>query len=135
MKEYKKLFSYPETFEDIEVSQEIIETNRKDFDYTYYSICIEGLIYYKTLQDGIDYLTILKDKYYEWLIGNYDIDVLIEERNQLNQNTLYQSYDIEITDEGEIGCVIYLYAPSFSVLYQTYEWLDGVIKQLKTINI
>jgi hypothetical protein len=115
------LFKYPKTLEDIEVW--------KNYDsYKPYHIDIEGLIWYETLQNGIDYLTTLKDEYFKWLKSNHN-DEIVEEVNDI----IYKSYDIEIFKD-KIGYCIFLNAPSFDKLYDTYLWFDGVIKQLNKIK-
>ncbi len=123
----KLLFAYPYRFHnDISLYSEIYE------DRIFYSIYIEGYIYYKTLLEGIEYLKELKDKYYEWLSKNYSIINLSEPDNK---TLLYKTYDVEVRKEENEEVLIFLNAPKFSEILDTYRWFEGVIKQLEQINL
>lgn len=95
-----------------------------------YHIGIEGLIYYETLNDAIEYYKIMLNEYQKWLTDNN------VQRTEHNIKHLFKSQDIEIgklSDESEY--YINTYAPSFSELYDTYWWLFDVIQQLENIDI
>lgn len=122
MNEIRDIFSYPNYLSDINVWCEENEES------TTYHIGVEELICYRTLEEGIDYIKGLKEIYYEWLKGNSYIQD-VENRNK-SLNTLS---NIKINKES-CGYTIKLNAPSFSELFDTYVWLDGVVKQLESIK-
>jgi hypothetical protein len=124
------LFEYPNSFND-----DISVWKDDRYNMENYHIGIEGYIGYDNLQDGIDYLCKLKEKYFDWLKQNYDISEL---NNNIKNDMVYKSYDIEIfnhSNEEYKILFIFLSAPTFYNIYDTYKWFDGVVNQLKNIKI
>jgi len=122
------IFAYPSaTQNDIAIYKE----KRDTFDLYYLSI--EGYIFHETLQDGINYLEHLKNKFKEEIFTDKEINTQIKNNSK---KIMYKNYNIEIVyDDFEKDIMIFLYPPIFINLLETYIWLDGAIEQLKTIEV
>lgn len=129
MSEIQTIFKYGGFGEDIEIIKE--STNIKGLPFRYY-IGIEGFIWYPSLQEGINYYKKIKDKYLEFLKENYK-ELDLKTKNISESDLVYRSYDIEI-NKDEHGWTIYVSAPTFYELKDTYVWLNGVIEQLDNIK-
>lgn len=108
------------------------ETNIESMPYKY-NISIEGLIWYNTLNDGIDYYKTLLKEYEEFIINNVKLTDEDVEDVEYKNDIIYRSYDIDISQD-ENGYVIYVQAPVFYNLNDTYLWFKGVVNQLEGIN-
>jgi hypothetical protein len=129
MDNFVDLFEWPNANDgDLSVWKDWDEYSKSDD----YHIEIEGNLAYDNLHDGISYYEDMCKALKEYLDKNSITP------NELKENTIYRSRDVEVINDKENNCVwIHTSEPAyhFHCLYDTYFWLSDVVKQLKTINI
>ena len=128
MSDIKTIFKYGGWMDDFEVWDEE-DLSSRNFPHEYH-VDVEGYIWYKNLHDGVEYFELMKNAYLEFLKENYkDLNLNLK----TDSTTKYRSYDIEI-NQDENGWTIYVSAPIFYSLENTYYYINGVVNQLKQIE-
>lgn len=128
MSEIKTIFKHGGWMDDFEVWDEE-DLSSRNFSHKYH-VSIEGFIWYPTLYDGIEYYKEIRSKYLEFLKEHYPNLDFEEDKNS---ELVYRSYDMEINKNGH-GWTIYVSAPTFYELKDTYIWFNGVVEQLNKIK-
>lgn len=126
------LFEYPKVWpnsDDGDLS--VWKSWDKNFKSYYYHIGIEGMIGYKDIDDAIDYYKHLRNGFKRYLKDNN------VKQTKTSEHTIYHSRDVEVIDDTANKCTwVYVTEPSmgFNELYDTYLWLEDIIKQLESIK-
>lgn len=137
--EYKTLFSYPNSNYCEDLS---IDSVTYGGDLICYRISVEGMIGYESLDEAISYYEKLLGILNNWFIENKF------EREENKYPPIYKTNSISIHRDGGVMkktktgekkffplIFVYLDAPEFFKLGDTYFWLEGVINQLKTVKL
>ena len=136
--DFEDLFEYPSVWPntnggDLSVWKTVDHCD--DYNPTYYHIEIEGYIGYKTLQDAVNYYQDMLDKLTVWIISykkdhpNRDD----EKYKKYDADLVYQTRDIEVRYNNDCYW-IFTEPPEFPYIDGCKEWLEDVVKQLKTIK-
>lgn len=98
-----------------------------------YHLSVEGFIYYKTLEGGVEYYNELLLEFENFIVNNFEVkDEDIENAEYIKWGKYKRLYGVDI-NHTKNGWTIDVEPPSFYSLNDTYLWFKGFVNQLNDI--